>query len=99
MTEFDKSVRSHLGLEIPDEPIKDFDTHEIINTFYLASRTRSYSSGMAVIPMPLGVRDISDVLMAHPVFVDREVLDSCIFALDGIYLSEFSEKQEKSKAE
>lgn len=86
-----------MGLEVPDEPIKDIDTQEVINIFYLASRGRSYIGGMSVIPLPISVRDINDVLAAHPVLMDREMLDSCIFALDEIYLSEFGENREKTK--
>lgn len=90
---------AHLGLEIPSEPIKDIDTHEIINIFYLVSRGRGYIGGMGVTPLPISVRDINDVLAAHPVLMDREVLDSCVFALDEVYLTEFNERQEKPKDE
>ena len=91
---------AHLGLDVPSEPISDYTTHEIINTFYLASRGRSYIGGMAVTPLTLSVRDINEVLQAHPVFIDRELLDSCIFALDAIYLEEQSRaQQQKSKDE
>jgi len=54
---------------------------------------------MAVVPMRISVRDITDVLAAHPVLMDREVLDSCVFALDEVYLTEFNEKAEKSKGD
>lgn len=90
---------THLGLEIPSEPIKDIDTHEIINIFYLVSRGRGYIGGMGVTPLPISVRDINDVLAAHPVLMDRDVLDSCVFALDEVYLTEFNERQEKPKDE
>lgn len=43
-------------------------------------------------PLPLTVRDITDVLEAHPVDLDRVTLDSCIFALDEIYLAEANKK-------
>lgn len=77
-----------MGLEIPSEPISDYTTHEIINIFYLAMRGRTYMSGMSVVPMRLSVRDINDVLIGHPVDLDRELLDGCVFALDDLYLSE-----------
>lgn len=89
---------AHLGLEIPDEPISDYTTYEIINVFYLASRGRTYLGGMSVVPMRLSVRDINDVLAAHPVLMDRDVLDSCVFALDDIYMTELSAKMEKPKS-
>ena len=62
-------------------------------------RGRTYLGGMAVVPMRISVRDITDVLAAHPVLMDREVLDSCVFALDEVDLTEFNERQEKPKDE
>lgn len=88
---------AHIGLDIPIEPSSDYDVYVVINTFYLANRGRGYLSGMAVSPLPLSVRDISDVLTAHPVMLDRDVLDGCVFALDDIYLSEANEKAETSQ--
>lgn len=88
---------AHIGLDVPNEPPTDYDTHAVISTFYLANRGRGYLSGMAVSSLPLSVRDISDVLMAHPVMIDRDVLDGCVFAIDDIYLSEASEKAETSQ--
>lgn len=86
---------AHLGLEIPDEPISDYTTYEIINVFYLASRGRAYLGGMSAVPMRLSVRDINDVLAAHPVLIDRSILDSCVFALDDIYMTELNAKIDK----
>ena len=104
---------AHIGLDVPNEPSTDYDIHAVISTFYLANRGRGYLSGMAVSPLPLSgrgylsgmavsplplsVRDISDVLAAHPVMLDRDVLDGCVFALDDIYLSEANEKAEKAE--
>ena len=88
---------AHIGLDIPIEPSSDYDIHAVISTFYLANRGRGYLSGMAVSPLPLSVRDISDVLAAHPVMLDRDVLDGCVFAIDDIYLSEANEKAETSQ--
>ena len=88
---------AHIGLDIPIEPSGDYDVYAVINTFYLANRGRGYLSGMAVSPLPLSVRDISDVLMAHPVMLDRDVLDGCVFAIDDIYLSDANEKAETSQ--
>ena len=87
---------AHIGLDIPIEPSSDYDVYAVINTFYLANRGRGYLSGMAVSPLPLSVRDISDVLASHPVMLDRDVLDGCVFAIDDIYLSESSEKAKKA---
>lgn len=86
---------AHIGLDIPIEPSSDYDVYAVINTFYLANRGRGYLSGMAVSPLPLSVRDINDVLAAHPVMLERDVLDGCVFALDDIYLSESNETAKK----
>ena len=88
---------AHIGLDVPNGPPTSYDIHAVISTFYLANRGRAYLSGMAVSPLPLSVRDISDVLAAHPVMLDRDVLDGCVFALDDIYLSEANEKAETSQ--
>ena len=87
---------AHIGLDIPIEPSSDYDVYAVINTFYLANRGRGYLSGMAVSPLPLSVRDINNVLAAHPVMLERDVLDGCVFAIDDIYLSESNEKAEKA---
>lgn len=87
---------AHIGLDIPIEPSSDYDVYAVINTFYLANRGRGYLSGMAVSPLPLSVRDITHVLTVHPVLIERDVLDACVFAIDDIYLSEASEKAEKA---
>lgn len=44
--------------------------------------------------MALTVRDITDVVAAHPVDLPRDLLDSIIFALDDLALGE---KENKSK--
>ena len=82
---------AHIGLDVPNEPSTDYDIHAVISTFYLANRGRAYLSGMAVSPLPLSVRDINNVLAAHPVMLERGVLDGCVFAIDDIYLSESSD--------
>ncbi|WP_156629279.1 hypothetical protein [Faucicola atlantae] len=68
--------------------MNDYQTYSIISTFYLACRGRSYLSGMSVIPLPLSVLDITNTINAHPVLLERSVLDACVFALDDVYLSE-----------
>ena len=87
---------AHIGLDVPVEPSSDYDVYAVISTFYLANRGRGYLSGMAVSPLPLSVRDINDVLAAHPVMLERDVLDGCVFAIDDIYLSEANEKAKKA---
>ena len=87
---------AHIGLDIPVEPQSNYEVSAVINTFYLANRGRGYLSGMAVSPLPLSVRDINDVLAAHHVMLERDVLDACVFAIDDIYLSESNEKAEKA---
>jgi hypothetical protein len=52
-----------------------------------------------VVPLALTVRDITDVVDVHPVEVDREILDSCVFALDEIYLSEANSKPKNNDTE
>lgn len=88
---------AHIGLDVPNEPPTNYDIHAVISTFYLANRGRAYLSGMAVSPLPLSVRDINEVLAAHPVMLERDVLDGCVFAIDDIYLSEANEKAETSQ--
>ena len=87
---------AHIGLDVPNEPPTNYDIHAVISTFYLANRGRGYLIGMAVSPLPLSVRDINEVLAAHPVMIERDVLDGCVFAIDDIYLSESKEKAEKA---
>ena len=81
-----------MQLSIPDEAETDGFVRAVLGTFHLASRGRSYIGGMSVMPMPLNVKDITNVLDAHPVFVDRSILDPCIFAIDDSYLAELSSK-------
>ena len=87
---------AHIGLDVPVEPSSDYDVYAVINTFYLANRGRGYLSGMAASPLPLSVRDITHVLTAHHVLIERDVLDACVFAIDDIYISESNEKAEKA---
>lgn len=47
------------------------------------ARSRRYEQG---IPLPLRVCDISDVLIHHPVHVDRTLLDEIIFEIDNLVL-------------
>lgn len=87
---------AHLQLEVPEEPDIDYEIRAAITTFYYASRSRSYLSGMTVIPLPIGVKDITNVVDAHPVYVDREVLDACVFAIDDEFMSENQKSSDKS---
>lgn len=76
----------YVGLDVADEPVSDYDTYSIINTFWLANRSRSYVSGMAISPLPLTVGNISEVLAVYPVIMDRQCLDRAVFAIDDEYL-------------
>lgn len=60
-----------------------------IAAFHYADRGRSYLSGMSVQPLPLSVRDITDVVEIHPMYVARGILDPCVFAIDDHYLNEW----------
>ncbi|MDO4896329.1 MAG: hypothetical protein Q3971_03105 [Moraxella sp.] len=75
-----------MGLPIPDEPPTDYAIGAIINTFWLANRGRSYLSGMTVLPLPLNVQNISDVLAVYPLFLPRDWVDKAVFAIDDEYL-------------
>lgn len=62
-------------------------------------RGRTYLGGMAVVPMRISVRDITDVLAAHPVLMDRDVLDSCVFALDDMFMTDTINAQKQNNAD
>ena len=82
----------HLNIDVPDEPEINYEIRAAITVFNYASRSRRYLSGMAVAPLPIGVKDVSDVVTAHPVYVDREVLDACVFAIDDEFMAESNKK-------
>ena len=65
----------------------DYWVNAVIETFWLASRGRSYLSAMAIIPLPLTVAQISDVLAVYPLPFYREWIDKAVFAIDDEYLS------------
>ncbi|MGP5296808.1 hypothetical protein ACTXL0_07230 [Psychrobacter faecalis] len=75
-------------MELPEPPQFDSITQQIIQTFILASRARRYIEAH---PLPLTVRDITDVVEAHPIDMPREMLDYIIFALDD------KEREEQGK--
>ena len=56
-----------------------------MQVFILATRARRYVEQQA---LPLTVRDITDVVEAHPIDMPREMLDYIIFALDDKERSE-----------
>lgn len=70
---------------MPQPPEFDSDIQSIIEVYYLTARARRYVEGNA---LPLTVRDITDVVNAHPVNVPRSILDEIIFALDDLERSE-----------
>ena len=49
---------------------------------------------MDISPLPLTVKDITNVLEAHPMYIDRGTLDACIFAIDDHFLLEWSNKND-----
>lgn len=71
-----------LGVQSPVEPPTDFFIEYIIDVFYKAHRSRPYTTGFAVTPMHLGIRQISDVVEVYPSMISREILDYCILAID-----------------
>lgn len=85
-----------MGIETPPEPPTDYDTYAVLNTFYLASKGRRIVGGMSITPLEISVKDITDVLFAHPVMLPRSILDHCVFAVDALYLKEQYERQQKS---
>ena len=76
-------------MELPEPPQFDSVTQQIVQVFILASRARRYVEAQ---PLPLTVRDITDVVEAHPIDMPREMLDYIIFALDDKERSEQSKK-------
>jgi len=72
-------------VQIPEPPTYDIDIQSIIETYYLASRGRNYTEGQ---PLPLSVRNVTDVIEAHPIAIHRSLLDPIIFAIDDMVLAE-----------
>lgn len=66
----------------------------VIETFWLANRGRSYLSGMAVIPLPLTVGQVSDVLAVYPLPLNREWIDRAVFAIDDVWLDAWGKLQD-----
>lgn len=83
---------ARLGLALPEPPTYDVTTQQVIQAFILISRARRYIEGS---PLPLTVRDITDVVTAHPIDMPRNILDYIIFALDEIVLSEKQKLKDK----
>lgn len=74
-----------LGVEIPKPPTYDIDVQSIIEVYQLAARGRNYTEGQ---PLPLSVRNITEVIEAHPVAIHRSLLDPIVFAIDDMVLAE-----------
>ncbi len=85
----------HLNLDVPVEPETDYQIRSAITAFYYASRGRSYLSGMSVMPLPISVRDITDVVSAHPICMDRSFLDPLVFAIDDEFLANNNKDSDK----
>jgi len=84
---------AHLGFDAPEPPSFDADIQDVIQTFYLVARGRSYTEGK---PLPISVKNITDVVSVHPIDVPRSVLDSIIFELDNLVLDEVAENNKKA---
>ncbi len=84
---------AYVGLQLPNEPVCDDKTYDVITTFWLADRGRNYLSGMAVMPLPLTVQNISEVVAVYPVAMERHTLDQAVFAIDDEYLAMVNKKQ------
>lgn len=76
---------AHLGLDVPEPPSFDASIQDVIQTFYLVDRGRNYTEGQ---PLPISVKNITDVVEAHPIDMPRGMLDYIIFALDDLERSE-----------
>ena len=72
-------------MQIPEPPDYDIDIQSIIETYDLVSRGRNYTEGQ---PLPLSVKNITEVIEAHPIAIHRSLLDPIIFAIDDMVLSE-----------
>lgn len=84
---------AHLGLDVPEPPSFDASIQDVIQTFYLVDRGRNYTEGQ---PLPISVKNITDVVSVHPIDVPRSVLDSIIFELDNLVLHEVAESNKKA---
>lgn len=84
---------AHLGLDVPEPPSFDASIQDVIQTFYLVDRGRNYTEGQ---PLPISVKNITDVVSVHPIDVPRSVLDSIIFELDNLVLDEIAESNKRA---
>lgn len=76
-------VYKKLGLKPPEPPQFNSDIQSIVETYHLAARGRCYTDGQ---PLRLNVKNITDVVDAHPTTIPRVILDSVIFAIDDIVM-------------
>lgn len=72
-------------MQPPEPPKFDSDVQSIIETYHLAARGRNYVEGS---PLPLSVKDVTNVIEAHPIAIPRSILDGVIFAIDDIVIIE-----------
>lgn len=79
-------------MQIPEPPDFDIDVQSIIEVYSLAARGRNYTEGK---PLPLSVKNITEVIEAHPIAIHRSLLDPIIFAIDDMVLVE----QRKAKSD
>lgn len=79
---------------MPAEPETSYFVEYIIEIFLKAHRDRDYFVGMAVVPKRIRFKDISDIVEVYPSVLNREVLDTCVIALDDLWMSENNGKQQ-----
>ena len=72
-------------MQIPEPPDYDIDIQSIIETYQFVARGRNYTEGQ---PLPLSVRNVTEVIEAHPIAICRSLLDPIIFAIDDLVLAE-----------
>lgn len=78
-------IYKRLGVQIPEPPDYDIDIQSIIETYQFVARGRNYTEGQ---PLPLSVRNVTEVIEAHPIAICRSLLDPIIFAIDDLVLAE-----------
>ena len=96
-SDYDRDIRLTLGFDLPIEAPTDYFIEYILMVFNKAHRARSYVTGMAVSPLPLHTQNITEVTNVYQSPIDRETLDYCIFALDDIFIKDYTNAREPSR--
>ncbi|MFH8134216.1 hypothetical protein ABU178_08520 [Pantoea osteomyelitidis] len=74
------------------EPEIDAVTGEILKAYGVISRSRKFA-GMSAVPLPLTLADIDRYLSSRTLLIDRQELDTAIFALDDAWRDEWAKEQ------